>query len=131
MIYSPYMKFFGIFLGTLYFVFANGDNLKIFEELKSNTIVNEKFENIQEGKFRFWKTLDCLDILYSSSPFPISEGCYFENPDAPHGLIMLPPHVDELPDKYFGYPISDNNYSATWHMKENDVIILLGIPPFL
>lgn len=104
-------------------------NAHLFETMSSLNLIKNNFKNIQKGKFRFWKSTDCLDILYSQTPFQYSEGCYFENPDAPYGLILLPPHVDEEKDAYFGYPVSDKNMSATWHMKENDVIVLVGATP--
>ena len=85
--------------------------------------------SVQYGRFRFWHTIDCVDILYQTSPFPTSEGCYFENPGAPYGLLMLPPHEDEVPDEYWGYPVSDGDLSATWHMKPNDVLVLVGRTP--
>lgn len=85
--------------------------------------------SIQFGGFRFWQAIDCLDILYRASPFPTNEGCYFENPGAPYGLLMLPPHDDEPLDEYWGYPVSDGNLSATWHMKPNDVIVIVGRTP--
>ena len=85
--------------------------------------------SLQMGEFRFWRTTDCLDILYSDSPFPTNEGCYFENPGAPYGLLMLPPHNEEALDEYWGYPVSDGNLSATWHMKPTDVLVLAGRTP--
>jgi len=43
---------------------------------------------------------------------------------------MLPNHVNEIPDMYTGYPLTDaSGRSATWHLKEKDVIILLGKTP--
>ena len=30
----------------------------------SSDIIQDNFENVQEGKFRFWLTTDCLNILY-------------------------------------------------------------------
>ena len=85
--------------------------------------------SLQMGEFRFWRTTDCLDMLYSDSPFPTNEGCYFENPGAPYGLLMLPPHNEEALDEYWGYPVSDGNLSATWHMKPTDVLVLAGRTP--
>ena len=85
--------------------------------------------SVQYGRFRFWRTIDCLDILYRTSPFPTNEGCYFENPGAPYGLLMLPPHDGEALDEYWGYPVSDGNLSATWHMNPNDVVVLVGRTP--
>lgn len=87
------------------------------------------FENIQQGKFRFWQKSDCLNILHQQSPFPFNEGCYFENPDAPYGLIMLPPHKNETFDEYYGYPVSDGNLSATWHLQPHEAIVLIGRTP--
>jgi len=85
--------------------------------------------SVQMGEFRFWRTADCLDILHSTSPFPISEGCYFENPGAPYGLVLLPPHENEIIDEYWGFPVSEGGLSATWHLKETDVLILAGRTP--
>jgi hypothetical protein len=85
--------------------------------------------SVQYGRFRFWQTIDCADILYQSSPFPTQKGCYFNNPGAPYGLLLLPPHDDEIPDEYWGYPVSDGELSATWHMKSNDVVVLVGRTP--
>ena len=101
----------------------------IANNLVKSSVVNTYFNNIVEGKFRFWQTTDCLNILYEKTPFEIRDGCYFQNPDAPYGLILLPPHYNETIDDYYGFPVSDGNLSATWHMKNNEVIILIGITP--
>ena len=94
------------------------------------SIVGNNSENIQNGTFRFWQTTDCLSILYEDSPFLNYDGCYFQNPDAPYGLMLFPPHIDETPDKYYGFPINDdNNFTGTWHMKDNEAIVLLGMTP--
>ena len=96
---------------------------------ETNTIRNN-FKNIQDGKFRFWQTTDCLSILYEDSPFIHYDGCYFQNPDAPYGLMLFQLHEGEVTDKYYGFPISDNdNFTGTWHMRENEAIILLGLTP--
>ena len=95
----------------------------------SSDIIQDNFENVQEGKFRFWLTTDCLNILYEDSPFLMYDGCYFQNPDAPYGLMLFPPHVDEEIDEYYGFPINDGNLTGTWHLKENDAIVLIGITP--
>ena len=44
--------------------------------------------------------------------------------------MLFPPHHDEVMDKYYGFPLLDeNNFTATWHLKSEDVIILLGMTP--
>ena len=91
--------------------------------------IENNFLPIQEGKFRFWQTTDCLSILYQSSPFSQYYGCYFQNPNAPYGLMLFPPHENEIIDKYYGFPIQDGNLTGTWHLKENEVIVLLGMTP--
>jgi hypothetical protein len=43
---------------------------------------------------------------------------------------MLPIHESEEVDNYTGYPLTDENgNSAVWKLKEEDVIILLGMSP--
>lgn len=91
--------------------------------------IKNNFLPLQEGKFRFWQTTDCLSILYQNSPFSQYYGCYFQNPDAPYGLMLFPPHEDEIIDQYYGFPIHDGNLTGTWHLKENEVIVLLGVTP--
>jgi hypothetical protein len=91
-------------------------------------IVNN-FLPLQEGKFRFWQTTDCLSILYENSPFSQYYGCYFQNPNAPYGLMLFPPHEQETIDQYYGFPIQDGNLTGTWHLKKNEVIVLLGMTP--
>jgi hypothetical protein len=106
------------------------DYNNIADILPNMTTIKNNFKNIQNGKFKFWQTTDCLSILYEESPFAHYDGCYFQNPDAPYGLILFPLHKNEIQDKYFGFPILDSdNYSATWHMKKNEAIILLGVTP--
>ena len=124
------MKFVYILILNIAFTYGDDFNYNLASQklIKSNT-VKTKFKNIQKGKFRFWQTTDCLSILYENSPFVIREGCYFQNPQAPYGLILLPPHKNEVIDRYYGFPVSDGNLSATWHMKSNEVIILLGKTP--
>ena len=31
--------------------------------------------SVHYGRFRVWHTIDCVDILYQTSPFPTNEGC--------------------------------------------------------
>ena len=78
----------------------------------------------------FLQTTDCIQIIKEESPFGIPGTCWAQNPDAPYGLLMLPNHMDEKTDKYTGYPLTDSSgRSATWHLKEKDVIVLLGKSP--
>lgn len=127
------MKLITIFLFISLLIKSYGDNFnynKIADNLPNTSIIKNNFENIQDGKFRFWQTTDCLSILYQDSPFTQYDGCYFQNPDAPYGLMLFPPHVDEVPDKYYGFPILDkDNFTGTWHMKINEAIVLLGLTP--
>jgi len=106
----------------------------VADSLPDAPSISENFIHIQEGKFRFWQTTDCLSILWKDSPFVSYEGCYFQNPDAPYGLMLFPPHEGETIDKYYGFPISESdpdlgNLTGTWHLDEGDVIVLLGMTP--
>ena len=102
----------------------------VANKLLNTSIVVNNFTEIVEGNFRFWQTTDCLNILYETSPFLSYFGCYLQNPGAPYGLMLFPPHTNETIDKYYGFPIEDTNqYTGTWHLKSNDVIILLGLTP--
>ena len=125
-ILSLYAIFTNFNIGLSHLNLKNSNNL---DKLVKTKIIYDNFKNIQKGKFRFWQTSDCLTILYKDSPFYVNDGCYFQNPDAPYGLILLPPHHDEIIDDYYGFPVSDGNLSATWHMKKNEVIILFGKTP--
>ena len=129
-----------MYYGLIYIVllFSNLYNAKcdnefdynvIADSLSNQSVIKDNFRNIQEGKFRFWQTTDCLDILYKSSPFSQYYGCYFQNPNEPYGLMLFPPHPDEEIDKYYGFPISDGNLTGTWKMNPGDVIVLLGRTP--
>ena len=102
---------------------------KLVSQFISSDFINNRIQSYQHGKFRFWKTTDCLSILHKPSPFTTYDGCYLQNPDAPYGLIMLPPHKDEMIDKYFGFPVLEGDLSATWHLNPNEAILLLGITP--
>ena len=42
---------------------------------------------------------------------------------------MLPPHKNELIDKYYGFPVLENDLSATWHLNPNEAILILGMTP--
>ena len=101
----------------------------VYRILHNQTSIKDNFRNIQNGKFKFWQTIDCLDILYKKSPFYQYYGCYFQNPNEPYGLMMFPPHYNENIDKYYGFPVSEGNYTGTWKMNKGDVIILLGLTP--
>ena len=102
----------------------------VADQLPNALSISSQFTNIIEGYFRFWQTTDCLSILWEDSPFVTYDGCYFQNPDAPYGLMLFPPHEGEIIDKYYGFPISDaNNFTGTWHLKDTDVIVLLGMTP--
>ena len=114
---------------TLFWKTQAFDYQHVAEVLPLVSEIEKNFLLIQEGKFRFWQTSDCLSILYESSPFSQYYGCYFQNPDAPYGLMLFPPHKDEIIDKYYGFPIQDGNLTGTWHLKENEVIVLLGKTP--
>lgn len=121
---------FTLFINSLIGINALFDYNYIADILPNTSIIESNFKNIQEGKFRFWQTTDCLNILYEDSPFTHYDGCYFQNPDAPYGLMLFPLHEGEIADKYYGFPIIDNdNYTGTWHMRKNEAIILLGITP--
>ena len=76
------------------------------------TIVDE-FDNasIVDGVFRFWQKTDCMAIVAEPSPFNQSNGCYLNNPDAPYGLLLLPPHENEVLDEFYGFPVADGNLS--------------------
>jgi hypothetical protein len=101
-----------------------------FSMISSTPTVIENFENLQNGSFQFFLTTDCLQIITEPSPFGIHGTCWAQNPDAPYGLMMLPMHNGEVADEYTGYPLSTKNgLSATWHLRKNDVIILLGHTP--
>ena len=127
------MKFFNLLIYLNYLITIRSEQFNysdIADKLQNITTIKNNFENIQNGKFRFWQTTDCLSILYEKSPFINYDGCYFQNPDAPYGLMLFPPHVDEIPDNYYGFPINDSdNFTGTWHMKANEAIILLGTTP--
>ena len=43
--------------------------------------------------------------------------------------MLFPPHEGEIIDQYYGFPIQDGNLTGTWHLKENEVIVLLGMTP--
>jgi len=102
----------------------------VADRLPDALSISSQFKNIQEGYFRFWQTTDCLSILWEDSPFVSYEGCYFQNPNAPYGLMLFPPHEGEVLDKYYGFPVSgSNNFTGTWHLNEGDVIVLLGMTP--
>ena len=102
----------------------------VSDKLLNTSIVKNSFTDVVEGSFRFWQTTDCLSILYEKSPFESYFGCYLQNPGAPYGLMLFPPHTDETIDEYYGFPIEDENqYTGTWHLKPNDVIVLLGLTP--
>ena len=106
------------------------DYNEVADQLPNAPSISSQFTNIIEGYFRFWQTTDCLSILWEDSPFNTYEGCYFQNPNAPYGLMLFPPHEEEVIDKYYGFPISDvNQFTGTWHLKETDVIVLLGLTP--
>ena len=106
------------------------DYIEISNKLLNSSIVLNNFTELVEGNFRFWQTTDCLNILYENSPFLSYFGCYLQNPGAPYGLMLFPPHTNETIDQYYGFPIEDTNqFSATWHLKPNDIIILLGLTP--
>ena len=117
----------------LFIKYVQGLNSFSYQEIFNNLLITpsikDNFDNIQEGKFRFWQTTDCLNILYESSPFNQYYGCYFQNPNAPYGLMLFPPHKNETIDDYYGFPIQDGNLTGTWHLKNNDVIVLLGRTP--
>ena len=102
----------------------------VANRLLVTSTVLDKFTEVVEGSFRFWQTTDCLNILYEKSPFNSYFGCYLQNPGAPYGLMLFPPHTDETIDQYYGFPIEDENeFTGTWHLKANDVIVLLGLTP--
>lgn len=89
------------------------------------------------GTFAFWRAR--CDVFTFSSPeyvhkfldtYSNTGTCWAQNPDAPYGLIMLPPHTTEEIDSYTGYPVVDEQgMSATWKLKESDVIVLMGRTP--
>ena len=124
------MKILDIILLSYFIKVRAFDFNYIADILPNTTTVKNYFENIQDGKFRFWQTTDCLSILFEDSPFTHYDGCYFQNPDAPYGLMLFPLHEGEVADKYYGFPINDNdNFTGTWHMKENEAIVLIGTTP--
>ena len=47
--------------------------------------IQNNFNNITNGNFRFFEKSDCLNILFEDSPFDTYDGCYLQNPDAPYG----------------------------------------------
>jgi hypothetical protein len=116
---------------TIIFSLINAfDYNYVADVLPNMSSIEDNFNHIEEGYFRFWQTTDCLSILYKTSPFNMSYGCYLQNPNAPYGLMLFPPHHDEVIDKYYGFPLLDeNNFTGTWHLKSEDVIILLGMTP--
>ena len=117
-------------LGLLTIYVSAFDYNDVADRLPDALSISSQFKNIQEGYFRFWQTTDCLSILWEDSPFVSYEGCYFQNPNAPYGLMLFPPHEGEVLDKYYGFPVSgSNNFTGTWHLNEGDVIVLLGMTP--
>ena len=121
---------FRFLLGLLAIQTKAFDYNKVADQLPNAPSISSQFTNIIEGYFRFWQTTDCLSILWEDNPFNTYEGCYFQNPNAPYGLMLFPPHEGEVIDKYYGFPISDpNNFTGTWHLKDTDVIVLLGMTP--
>ncbi len=107
------------------FDFENSFNL-----LPQTKTAQKHFTNIQNGTFRFFLTIDCLQIIQKKSPFGLPSTCWAQNPDAPYGLIYLPLHVGEIADAYSGYPLEDElNQYAVWHLRDNEAIVLLGRTP--
>ena len=103
---------------------------KIATLFTNTSIVTNYFTELVEGTFRFWQTTDCLSILYEKSPFQAYFGCYLQNPGAPYGLMLFPPHINETIDTYYGFPIEDSNqFTGTWHLHPDDVIVLIGLTP--
>ena len=106
------------------------DYNQVANKFQNTSTISQEFDNLVEGTFRFWQTTDCLSILYEDSPFEVYFGCYLQNPGAPYGLMLFPPHENETIDKYYGFPIEDaNQFTGTWHLKPNDVIVLIGLTP--
>jgi hypothetical protein len=129
--------FFGGLLASISFAVAivdqSSDDFDIersFAVLPNTATVSKSFTNLQNGTSQFFLTLDCLHIITEPSPFGINGTCWAQNPDAPYGLIMLPTHEEEVEDKYTGYPVvNKDNQASTWHLREGDVIVLMGYTP--